>query len=358
MKKEVQNKQKNFWLDRFVPAAFIVVVLTILLIILSYSFRQDLYQNFSAAGFWTLRAFSIIILGVFVGWIFYELSHAYSSMIIPSIILTVFYVLSMMLGPNMFLEVLFGRGQVDSNLFINVSITGSQNGAILPYIGTLFTRFVFDYWALLATFIIALVFFLIRLVVIDNVNILALLFKTISLWFMSLFLTIFVKSFIVLMTQQIGVELVLLMIIVASSYDIGGYFGGKFLGHKFIKAKLAPAISPKKTWEGAIIGYLVSFFVTLIYIYTVYGIRGLNSNSLGAVLLNSSSRFFAFLLAFLFIAPIIALLGDLYFSLIKRRNEIKDFSNILKEHGGLLDRIDSISFVFVFFGVLAASSTL
>ncbi|WP_416756319.1 phosphatidate cytidylyltransferase [Mycoplasma aquilae ATCC BAA-1896] len=362
MKTETQERQKNFWLNRFIPALIIVAVLVLLVIVLAYSFRSDLYQGFSTAGFWTLRAFAIVLLGVMVGWIFYELSHAYSNMLIPSVILTIFYVLSMMLGPNMFLEVLFGRGAVASNALINLPVNNvavnGESSASSYYFGTLFTQYVFDYWAPLTTFIIALVFFLIRLVVIDNVNILALIIKTISLWFMSLFLTIFVKSFIVLMTQKIGIELVILMIVVASSYDIGGYFGGRFLGHKFFKAKLAPAISPKKTWEGAIVGYLASFLITLIYIYAVYGIRGLDKNSVAGVLLDPHSRFFPYLLAFLFISPIIALLGDLYFSLIKRRNEIKDFSNILKEHGGLLDRIDSISFVFVFFGVLAASSTL
>ncbi|MFV8489438.1 phosphatidate cytidylyltransferase [Mycoplasma sp. 31_09] len=362
MKTETQDKQKNFWLNRFIPALIIIAVLVILVIILSYSFRADLYQKFSDVGFWVLRAFAIVLLGVIVGWIFYELSHAYSNMIIPSIILTIFYVLSMLLGPNMFVNVLFGRGVVSYDALINLPVNNvhinETNTVVEYYFGTLFTQYVFDFWPLLTAFIIALVFFLIRLVVINNVNILALTIKTISLWFMSLFLTIFVKTFIVLMTQQIGIELVILMIVVASSYDIGGYFGGKFLGHKFFKAKLAPTISPKKTWEGAIVGYLISFLITLIYIYAVYGIRGLNNNSVAGVLLSPHSRFFPYLLTFLFIAPIIALLGDLYFSLIKRRNEIKDFSNILKEHGGLLDRIDSISFVFVFFGVLAACSTL
>ncbi|MHA3845963.1 phosphatidate cytidylyltransferase [Mycoplasma sp. VS276A1] len=348
------QKHKNFWLNRFVPAMVIVAVLAVVLIVLSFSFRPDLYANFSTAGFWILRVFALLILAALVGWIFYELSHAYSSMLWPSIILTILYSLALMLGPDMFTNILFGRDKV----YPNMNVNGDMNKNIVGYFGTLFTQYIYDYWAPLTTFIIVLVFFLIRLVVIQNVNILALVIKTISLWFMSLFLTLFIKTFIVLMTKKIGIELVIMLILVACSYDIGGYFGGRFLGGKFIKAKLAPNISPKKTWEGAFVGYVASFLITLAYIYTVYGIRGTDSNTLGAVLLNSHARFFSYLLVFLFVSPVIALLGDLYFSLTKRRNEIKDFSNILKEHGGLLDRIDSISFVFVFFGILAACSTL
>ncbi|WLP85482.1 phosphatidate cytidylyltransferase [Mycoplasma seminis] len=345
------EKKKNFWLNRFVPAIVIVVILALSLVTFAYSFRPNLYSEFSTAGFWVLRVFSLFLIGAVVAMIFYELSHAYSEMLVPSIILTILYVASMLLGKDFFSQILFGR--------LGSSYVPVMN---IDNIGYLFTekfeKYIFDYWVLITTFIVALIFLLIRLTVVKNITIKYLIFKTLSLWVISIILTLFVKTFIVLLTQSYGIELILFFIIIASSYDIGGYFGGRFLGHKMFKSKLAPTISPKKTWEGAIIGYIVSFAATMIYIFIAWGIRGKTSDSVAGILLNSSSHFFPYLLSFLFIAPLIALFGDLFFSLVKRRNEIKDFSNILKEHGGLLDRIDSISFVFVFFGILAACSTL
>ncbi|SJZ54029.1 phosphatidate cytidylyltransferase [Mycoplasmopsis verecunda] len=358
MQKIQKDEKKNFYLNRFIPAIVLVVILIALLVIMSFSFRSDLYANFSNAGFWVLRITSVLLLGLISGWIFYELSKAYSHMLVPSIILTIFFVGSLMLGPDMFTNVLFGHGKV-GQFELNINrIDNPKDLSGATYFGYLLTAYVFDFWTPLTSLIIVLIFFLIRLIVIKNLNMTGLIYKTFSLWFISLIVTIFIKMFVVLMTQPYGIELILLMIVIASSYDMGGYFGGKFLGHKFIKAKLAPAISPKKTWEGAFVGYVVSFIATILYIYIVWGIRGQSANSVAGVLNNISSRFFPFLLVFLFVAPVIALFGDLYFSLVKRRNEIKDFSNILKEHGGVLDRIDSISFVFVFFGILGAFSVL
>ncbi|SYV98016.1 Phosphatidate cytidylyltransferase [Mycoplasmopsis edwardii] len=59
------------------------------------------------------------------------------------------------------------------------------------------------------------------------------------------------------------------------------------------------------------------------------------------------------MILFLVLSPLFALVGDLFFSLTKRILDIKDFSNVLKGHGGILDRIDSISFVFVLFIILS-----
>ncbi len=110
-----------------------------------------------------------------------------------------------------------------------------------------------------------------------------------------------------------GFHTVLWLICVVVLTDIGGYFGGRLVGGP----KLAPRFSPKKTWSGTIISFLISFALLLFF----------NFNFLFSILISSS--FF---------------LGDLFFSYFKRSINIKDFSNILMGHGGFLDRFDSIFF--------------
>ena len=100
------------------------------------------------------------------------------------------------------------------------------------------------------------------------------------------------------------------------AYIAGRYFRGPLI---------APSISPNKTWSGTIF----SFFFSLILIY-LFDFSFLES----AII--SISLFF----------------GDLYFSFIKRSFKIKDFSNLIPGHGGLLDRFDSVfissALVFLF----------
>jgi len=100
--------------------------------------------------------------------------------------------------------------------------------------------------------------------------------------------------------------------------DIGAYFAGK----KFGKHKLAPAISPGKTWEG-VIGAAICI---LIY----------------AVILNQIGGIFSALsIPVLLLLLILSVAGDLFESLMKRQSEMKDSSQLLPGHGGVLDRIDS-----------------
>lgn len=110
-----------------------------------------------------------------------------------------------------------------------------------------------------------------------------------------------------------------------------------FTGMKFGKHKLNERVSPKKTIEGAIGGWVIGCVVSLIY----------------------ASLFHFFYMEPLFIIccsivlPIVSQMGDLFFSLIKRFYGIKDFSKLIPGHGGLLDRFDSMLFVLLIYGALA-----
>ncbi len=102
-----------------------------------------------------------------------------------------------------------------------------------------------------------------------------------------------------------------------------------FIGKEYGKHKLAPTISPKKTWEGAIAGYFGA-------ILGFFGLSTLFNLELSLV--------FQFLFAS--IVGVIGQIGDLAESRIKREFNVKDSSKLLPGHGGILDRFDSILFVF------------
>jgi len=124
--------------------------------------------------------------------------------------------------------------------------------------------------------------------------------------------------------RQAGPLALLAIMTVVWLADIGAYFAGRSLG----KHKLAPAISPGKTWEGAVGGGVM----VLIYGFFL-------SSKLPAAL----SGNLALLLVILVVLTAISILGDLFESLLKRQAGLKDSSNVLPGHGGVLDRIDSLT---------------
>ena len=98
------------------------------------------------------------------------------------------------------------------------------------------------------------------------------------------------------------------------AYFFGSYFKGPLI---------APLISPNKTWSGTLISFFISFSTLLIFDYSFF---------------------------FSLIVAVTLFFGDLYFSFIKRKFLIKDFSNLLLSHGGFLDRFDSIlPVIFLFY---------
>lgn len=117
----------------------------------------------------------------------------------------------------------------------------------------------------------------------------------------------------------------LIWVIMFATYlcDIGAYFSGYFFG----KNKLNTRISPKKTIEGSIGGYICGVIAAILV----------------AILLNGNIDNVAVFIMCL-VLPLTGQIGDLAFSAIKREGCIKDFSDLLPGHGGVLDRIDSLVF--------------
>ncbi len=121
--------------------------------------------------------------------------------------------------------------------------------------------------------------------------------------------------------------LVLALIALVSIVDIGAYFAGRAFG----KRKMAPALSPKKTWAGfcgglASCALLTALLLVLVHLY----VQPL-----------ASAMFIILLMASLLVA-VAGVAGDLYESMLKRNCGLKDSGSSLPGHGGLLDRADSL----------------
>ena len=110
--------------------------------------------------------------------------------------------------------------------------------------------------------------------------------------------------------------------------DTGAYFVGCAIG----KHKLAPVISPKKTWEG-VIGGVITCILGMLLVGKVFSLMfsGFTVNYLMLALLAPC-------------ASVVSIIGDLSASLVKRQFGIKDFGKIMPGHGGVLDRFDSVLF--------------
>jgi phosphatidate cytidylyltransferase len=157
-----------------------------------------------------------------------------------------------------------------------------------------------------------------------------------SLSFQAFLFLRFYPEFIFNEPRSLIADSLLLLYVAMGTFftDIGAYLIGTFFG----KNKMNVRVSKNKTWEGFFGGVVVSFFVSFTFAIVVA--------MLGTPLLPflTLDRWYWILMISL-VMPLIATLGDFTFSIIKREYGIKNFSNLLGEHGGLLDRIDSFSMV-------------
>ena len=135
-----------------------------------------------------------------------------------------------------------------------------------------------------------------------------------------------------------GAYLLGIVLFCAWGTDVCAYFAGYFLG----KHKLSPKISPKKTVEGSIGGILGALLLCLGY--------GFLLETLGVADVN----YWALALTGL-VLSVVAQIGDLAASLIKREYGVKDYGNLMPGHGGIMDRFDSLIAVATFLAILSVT---
>src|SRR5690349_3514906 len=126
-----------------------------------------------------------------------------------------------------------------------------------------------------------------------------------------------VAAIAVRLDKEQGFSAIMLVLLVVWATDIGGYFAGRGIGGP----KLWPRVSPNKTWAGAVGGFVASLLVAV-------GFAACGLGKMAPLLLVSA------------ILSVVAALGNLFESEVKRRFGVKDSSHLIPGHGGLMDRLD------------------
>ena len=130
--------------------------------------------------------------------------------------------------------------------------------------------------------------------------------------------------------RNLGLTIFTWLLIVPMVTDMFAYLVGSKIG----KHKMSVNISPNKSWEGSVGGLLGCLIISTIF-YVIF---------IGPITIK--------LIIYTILLSIIGQLGDLVLSKIKRENGIKDFSNLMPGHGGILDRLDSVLFVFLLYAII------
>ena len=133
-------------------------------------------------------------------------------------------------------------------------------------------------------------------------------------------ISVFIFCIILFNVNNINRNIFYTIIFISFFNDTVAFLSGKTIGGPLI----IPKISPKKTWSGTLISFVLS---SLLLFY------------------------FGFNILFSAIISLFLFLGDIFFSYIKRHLKINDFSTLLKSHGGILDRLDSMFFITIIFQI-------
>ena len=162
--------------------------------------------------------------------------------------------------------------------------------------------------------------------ILEFLNLSQSVFKNITRYIFNSFFIIFISFFsLFFLLFSLGKLKIVLFIILLGciASDIGGFvFGNLFKGPKLTK------VSPKKTVSGSIGSFFLCSFIVMSLVFYITKNFNLNIFFIGIIISFSCQ------------------LGDLFFSYLKRKAKIKDYSNLLPGHGGVIDRLDGI-----FFGV-------
>ena len=141
--------------------------------------------------------------------------------------------------------------------------------------------------------------------------------------------------------RTIGINFLLSVLLLVWVADISAYFAGRAFGTRFTKGKLAPSISPGKSWEGVWGGMVGVVMLSLVWAGLLdTGTPNAFSGSVYARLWGQHGVV-VMLVAVIFLAAM-SVVGDLVESLIKRSAGVKDSSGLLPGHGGVLDRVDAL----------------
>ena len=140
--------------------------------------------------------------------------------------------------------------------------------------------------------------------------------------------------------RVIGVQFLLSVLLLVWMADIAAYAAGRTFGGKFTQGKLAPAISPGKSWEGVWGGVAAVVVLSFVWVFFERSGNSVFSGSLYTRLW-AQHGVLVMLLGVIFLAAM-SVVGDLVESLVKRSAGAKDSSNLLPGHGGVLDRVDAL----------------
>ncbi|MGS2724044.1 phosphatidate cytidylyltransferase [Porticoccus sp. GXU_MW_L64] len=156
-------------------------------------------------------------------------------------------------------------------------------------------------------------------------------FVLVPTW-LALVVLLYSNGFATLPSDNAGRWALLMVVCIVVLMDTGGYFAGKHFGRR----KLAPQVSPKKTWAGVVGGLLVN---GLLLVLTGWQ-------------LSADTQLWLLLSLLILCTSVASVLGDLLESMVKRQRNIKDSGAILPGHGGILDRVDGMTAAFPVFTLI------